>query len=304
MNGTELAHASPAMSGIQVSAGGSSAVLDTLKGQIYMAHEFPRHEEALAVAVKNSMQRIEVADGAVYSFPRGGKNITGPSVKLAREVCRNWPNIEYGLEIVGMDNDWVHIRGVAFDLETNSRRFAQDKFRKRIQRKDRKSGVTRWVVPDERDLRELVNRRGAICVRNALLQILPSWLIDECVAVAHKTVDQYMRKELKAAPDVLKRRMVQAYSEFGVTADMIEKRLKHPLESAGPDELTELREIYKTLADGVSKREEYFEVVAPEPTKTDAKTLDELTAASNEAAEPESALDDQADPQPTKSKKR
>ncbi len=47
-----------------------------------------------------------------------------------------------------------------------------DTFRKKIQRK--RDGQTVWVTPDERDLRELTNKRGAILERNCLLKLQPS----------------------------------------------------------------------------------------------------------------------------------
>ena len=143
-----------------------------IQSAIVSAKKFPRNEQAAFVKALNSFRRQSMAEAATYSFPRGGKTVEGPSVDCARELARVWGNIRYGLRVVSQDENRLHIRAYALDLETNTYVEAEDEFSKLIQRKDKLSGATRWVTPDERDLRELMNRRGAIAIRNCLLQPL------------------------------------------------------------------------------------------------------------------------------------
>ena len=54
---------------------------------------------------------------------------------------------------------------------------------------------TEWTVPDERDLRELTNRRGAICVRNAILALVPPDLVEDAMATADQTLEALLAEQ-------------------------------------------------------------------------------------------------------------
>lgn len=226
-----------------------------IKGAIIVARKFPRDEAVAFAALMRSCERPSFAENAAYSFPRGGSMVTGPAVDLAREACRCWGNMRYGLRIVSADDNWIHIKGWALDLERNNYVEAEDRFKRLIYRK--KGG---WIEPDERDLRELINRRGAICVRNAVLQVLPPDLIDEALRTADATLTKAASGEIKQTIEESRRRLVAAFAEFGVNGDMIAKRLGHPVDAADEKEIAELRKIYKGLKDGVSERAEFFEL--------------------------------------------
>lgn len=237
-----------------------------VKAAIVLARRFPRDEAASYTRIIRSCDRPSFAEGAAYRFPRGGQQVTGPSIDLARELARCWGNIRYGLRIVSSDEEQVHIKGYAYDLEMNNFTEAEDKFAKLVQRKNRQTGKTEWVEPDERDLRELVNRRGAICVRNAILQLMPPDVVDDAMNRATDTLRKAAAGEIKQDPAQAMRRMASAFAEFGVTSEMLEKKLGHPLAAMSPDEFTSLRQIYTSMRDGQSKREEHFEVGGVAPT--------------------------------------
>jgi hypothetical protein len=229
-----------------------------LKSAIILARRFPRDEAASYTRFIKSCQRPSFAEGALYNFPRGGNRIEGPSVDMAREAARCWGNIRYGLRVVTVDREMAHIKGFAYDLETNNYVEAEDKFRILIQRRDKETGITTWVQPDERDFRELLNRRGAICVRNALLQILPPDVIDDAIAKVKETMRRAASGEIQQDRDAAIRRMAVAFSGIAVTPDMLSAYLNHPLEQVTDEELADLRGIYKSIIDGNSKRDDYF----------------------------------------------
>lgn len=234
-----------------------------LKAGVVMAKKFPRNEFACYTKLLKSCERPAFAASSTYNFPRGGKAIEGPSVDLAREAARCWGNIRYGLRIVAENDESIHIQGAAFDLETNNLVTAEDKFKKLIQRKDKQTGLTEWTKPDERDLRELVNRRGAILVRNALLQLLPPDVIDDAVAKAKVTVRAAASGELKQDRQKTVRSLLAAFEQVGVNQEMLAAKLGHDLEIVNEEEIAELRGIYKSLVDGNSRRQEHFDVPKP-----------------------------------------
>lgn len=227
-----------------------------IKAAIVVAKNFPRDEFAAHTKIIKSAQRPSFAEGGFYSFKRGGAAVEGPSVKMARELARVWGNVRHGLRIVSIDDDYVHVKGWALDLETNAYVENEDKFRKLIERKNRG-----WVVPDERDLRELINKRGAICVRNSVLQVMPPDIVDEAVRVAKTTMISAAKGEIEGqSREEAARRLALAFADLGVTTDMLQKHLGHSLDIVTDEEVVKLRGIYTSLNDGHSKREEHFDM--------------------------------------------
>lgn len=230
-----------------------------VQAAVVSAKTFPRNEVAASLAVTKSFARPLLAEAARYQFPRGGKTITGPSVECARELARLWGNMRYGLRIVSVTEETVHIRGFAVDLETNSQSEYEDQFKKLVQRKGR-DGETHWVQPDERDLRELIGRRGAILIRNAILSLLPPDLIESALITADRTLRGVASGELKASREDVIKSLVSRFDHLGVSVAMLEGYLGHALADANADEVTELKGIGKSLADGVTKRDDHFDL--------------------------------------------
>lgn len=227
----------------------------TVQGELVKADQRRRNEDEARKALIQSCKRRGFAETALYTFPRGGKEITGASVNLAREAARLWGNIEHGFVIVREEENNRLIQAYAVDKQTNTRVIAEDAFKKLIQRK--KGNGTEWIRPDERDLRELTNRRAAIIKRNCILEILPKDLIDE----AQEAVRATLKKTVKQDPESVNK-MINAFLSIGVKSEMIEKRIGHDVKKATPEELEELRGIYNSIRDGNSTVEEHFEVAA------------------------------------------
>ncbi len=248
-----------------------------IETQTIIARKFPRDEMKAFDNIMKACKRpafvtkkvrnketgqMEDAFHALYRYPRAGENIDGPGVVLAREMARCWGNIYYGVRMISMDDDWIHIQGFAIDLQTNVPVVSEDKFKRLIFRKN--GG---WIRPDERDLRELINRRGAFCVRNALLQLMPPDFIEEAVQECKRTAVSVAKGMKPEDRDKTLRMIVHGFSGLGVTKEMIETYLGHTLESISAEELTDLRTIYSTVAEEPGSIDKYFErpkAAAPE----------------------------------------
>lgn len=230
-----------------------------IQSAIISAKRFPRNETDANTAIMRACQREGLADDALYSFPRGGKSVEGPSVYLAREMARMWGNLRAGLRVVEGDDDYVHIKGYCFDAQTNFYVEMEDKVRALIQRKDKRDGTTKWVKPDERDLRELVNKRGAVLIRNAILQVIPADITAAAQKVCKDTLKKKAANELKESREDVVRRMGFAFDGVGVSAEMLERKLGHKLSLITDAEVVELTTIHKSIKDGHSKRGEHFE---------------------------------------------
>lgn len=247
-----------------------------IQASIAVAKRYPRDEDQTYARLLKACKRSSFAEQCSYSFPRGRSTVTGPSVNLAREAARVYGNIVFGIEIVRDLPESRQIRGYAFDLETNLRVVYEDTFEKLIQRK--RGGKTVWEIPDERDLRELQNRRGAILVRNCILQIVPRDFIEDALIQARET----MAKATEQDPDAARKGVIKAFSSLNVGPDLLKAILGHSIDIASPDELTKLREIFKSIEDGQSTIGEYLptELQAAEETGGTAvpKTLRDVVA--------------------------
>ena len=252
-----------------------------LQASIISAKKFPRDEEAVYQRSKGCFARKGMAEAAQYRFERAGKAVTGPSVDTARELARLWGNLRYGLRIIKMTDEWVHIRGYSLDLETNTYSEAEDEFKPLIQRKDKKTGSTYWTKPDERDLRELINRRGAICVRNVILQILPPDLTDLAVETAEAALRKTTKTEVADNRGQVIKSLTGAFAKFGVTPEALDEYVMERagvlLQDALPEDIAELREVYKSIQDGVVRAEQVFGQESSTPGELGLK--DKLTAA-------------------------
>ncbi len=88
--------------------------------QIATAHKYPRN----VTAFRNSVQQMatltqEIAAECMYSVPREGKNIVGPSARFAEIVASSWGNCRAGARVIADQGEFIVAQGVFHDLERN-----------------------------------------------------------------------------------------------------------------------------------------------------------------------------------------
>lgn len=251
-----------ANTGVQASAGHelqiaatSSVAIQEIQGAILVAKNFPRDENAVWAKVTNAIKRKSMAQAAIYSYPRGGSTIEGPSVNLARMIAGYYGNLRYGIEILRDDDDSRLIRGWCWDVENNLKVAFDDDFKKLIYRKQ--GG---WIKPDERDLRELTFRRGAILVRNAILAVVPKDLIEDAMGIAKIA----MKSNIKD-PQGEKKRLILVLDEMGISVEMMNKRLGK--KRWDKDDLVEAQAMINSIKEGNAKVRDYFPPEKLDPSK-------------------------------------
>ena len=243
--------------GGELRAASTAAAISEIQAAVVLAKQFPRDYETCWEALMSACRRKTLAGMATYAYPRGGKQISGPSVNLARVAAQCFKNFRWGLDVIRDDDEYIQIQGWAWDVENNTKVTADDRFKKLTQRK--KDGKTVWVTPDERDLRELVNRRGALLVRNCILHIVPPDFIEDAVGVCKKTKSDSIKDPKGEA-----KKLILEFQNLLVTVDMLRKFVGHS-DSWSADEIVRLGEIRDAIRDGNSKREAFFDM-----TKTGA----------------------------------
>ncbi len=233
----------------------AAGAMQEIQAAMILAHNFPRNWEVSWQQVMQTCKRKTFAEKATYSFPRGESIITGPSVNLATVAAALYQHIWWGLEVLREDEETMLIQAWAWDMQTNVKAHAQDYFKKLIYRK-----AGGWIKPDERDLRELRNRRGAILRRNCLLQILPRDLIEDAQSQCRLTLKQEIKD-----PQGEKKRLIMSFAELGVTVEMLQRYVEH--EAWNADDLVDLHGILTALQEGTGRREDYFREKEPPPTE-------------------------------------
>jgi len=237
-----------------------------VQSQVLLAKKFPRDPGKAKDKILETCKRKRFADKALYSYPRGGAQITGPSINLAREMAVQYGNILTGMMIISDDEETRTIRGIAWDIENNVRVFFDDTFKKLIYRKDRG-----WIKPDERDLRELTNRRGAILIRNAILHLFPSDFVDEAVETCLKTQTRSPVSQRKID------KLVEAFARVGVSRNMLEEYAGKSLEDLSSEEYANLVNLGQAIKDGAVQRDEIFNQAGNEPeVKVEFKVEEKL----------------------------
>ena len=227
----------------------SERAIAEAQGKLVIAKRFPRDQALAYTRIIDACKRQGMADEACYSFPRGGQNITGPTIRLAEMLAANWGNLDYGIRELSRKDGVSEMEAYCWDLESNV--MSSQKFTVRHIR-DTKQGPVH--LKDERDIYELTANQGGRRLRARILAILPGDLIQAAVDQCDKTLAG--GNELPIADRI--RSMIAAFGPLGVIPAMLEKYLKHPLDKTTPDELADLRKIHNSLRDGMSKIANWF----------------------------------------------
>ncbi len=253
-NGGEIAQTFAAGGGVGT-LGNQAAAMATRHAQevqaaILMAKMSPRNQMLAYDRIMQACQRFSLAESAIYSYPRGGQKIEGPSIRLAEVIAQNWGNIEFGtLELEQREGESV-MMAYAWDLETLTR--AVKVFT--VVHSMKANGRIKQLE-DPRDIYEIGANQGARRLRAAILAIIPGDIVEAAVEACNKTM------ALGSGSVPLKDRihkMVEAFREQGVTVQDLEVRMGHSLESMTERELAGLRKVWASINDGFGKKSDFF----------------------------------------------
>lgn len=251
---------------------------EEVKAAIFMAKQFPRDQQLAFNRIMEACQRKKLAEEAEYEFPRGGQKVTGPSVRLAEVLAQAWGNIDYGLIELEQKNGESQIMAYAWDMETNTRR--QVTYAVKHERKAR-GNITK--LDDPRDVYELVANMGARRMRACILGVIPGDIVDAALERCRKTlVDGY--KEPLA--DRIRKALQQFDEKYGVKKDMIEKYMGCDSDSFTENDYLRLGNVWRSLNDGMAKREDYFDFKTSSDFQSEAEKEFKATQEAGEVDDP------------------
>lgn len=231
-----------------------------IQAALVIAKRFPRDPIAAMDRILNACTRPTLAAQSLYSYAKGGSDITGPSIRLAEAMGQNWGNLQFGFrEISRFKIDGVghsEVEAYAWDLETNVRKpinFVVKHWR------DTKSGG--YQIKDERDIYELVANQASRRVRNSILAIIPG----DVTEAAQRQCEATMAADADCSKDAQKK-IILAFKTYNVSKEQIEKLIQRRIDSIQPAQVIRLRKILTSLKDGMSSPGDWFDEVAAAPS--------------------------------------
>lgn len=237
-----------------------------VQAKMIIARSHPRDPIRSMDLILNDCQRVSVAEDAVYEYSKGGTRISGPSIKLLQAIATRWGNIASGVSEISRSNGVSEVLAEAWDLETGSYDF-------------RKFPVKHWVdtksggrpTTDEREIYELVMNMGQRRKRSCLEAVIPREVVDAAV----KQCEVTLKSTADTSPEGVQK-MLEAFAQFGVSKEQIEKRIQRRLDAVQPAQIVALKRIYVSLRDDMSAPGDWFEpvdvgTVTVEPAKEKKK---------------------------------
>jgi hypothetical protein len=223
-----------------------------VQAAMVIAKKFPRDEVGAFNRIMRACQRRSLAEQAEYEYPRGGTKVSGPSIRLAEALAQNWGNIDYGVIELEQKESSSEMMAYAWDLETNTR--ATRIFSVKHQR-DTKKGS--HALTDSRDIYEITANFGARRVRACILEVIPGDVVEAAQQQCNLTLTNGNTEPLI---DRI-RKMVKAFEdEFSVTKTMLEEYIGCNSDVFSENDFVRLRKVYRSLKDGMAKREDYFNI--------------------------------------------
>jgi hypothetical protein len=279
---------------------GTAQASQEVLGAIFAAKRFPRDEYRAFNAIIKACQRMSLAESATYLYPRGGTDVTGPSIRLAEVLAASWGNIDYGIRELEQHDGYSEMQAYAWDLETNVRRTIN--FTVKHERFTRDGS---YDLTDPRDIYEMTANQGARRVRACILALIPADVREKAVVMCKQTIAKGGGAPLE---DLVKKLVVQ-FGTVGVTVEMLEKKIGHKLEEVSPEEYANLRATYNMIKDNMSSRDQFFGgqsskplVQAPKPKEKGKKKGGESKGPSKKAENKAETASQQQEPAKTEQK--
>lgn len=224
-----------------------------VQAAMVIAKKFPRNEVESFNRIMQACKRRSLAEQAMYEYPRGTTKVTGPSIRLAEAMAQNWGNIDFGITELEQRSGESQVMAYAWDLETNTR---QTKIFAVPHVRSTKQGNK--ALTDPRDIYEMIANQGARRLRACILGVIPGDVIDAAIAQCEATLtDSNGGVPLE---DLIRSSTATLQEKYGITIPMIEAYIGCNVKSFTMNDLMRLKRVYKSLEDGMAKREDYFDL--------------------------------------------
>jgi len=239
--------------------------------QISTAKRYPR---SLAVVKKRMLDLAtldqETAASCFYRLNRQGRNIEGPTIRLAEIAVSSFGNLRYGARVISNDKKVITAQGYCFDLESNV--MSQVEVQRRITDKNGNTYSDDMQVVTG-------NAACAIAARNAVFKVVPFAFIKPIFSAAKKAAVGDIKTLVERRTTMLK-----TFAALGVNEKRVLAVLgKNGLEEIGLAELEILIGLHNAIEDKEQTVEEAFPSVIIERAKINGNAAATATPPSDPA---------------------
>lgn len=221
-----------------------------VQARMMIARSNPRDERKCMDAILRDCTRPTLAAQAQYQYARGGTSINGASIRLAEAIARRWGNISSGIKEISRAGGYSECIAYCWDLESGY--YDERQFQVKHWRDTKQGG---YQLTDERDIYEAIANIAQRRKRAVILTVIPGDVIEAALEQCEETLNA----NVDLSPEALKKMSDAFQAEFGVTRGQIEKRCQCRLEAIRPAQVVQLRRIYISLKDEMSRAEDWFD---------------------------------------------
>lgn len=263
-----------------------------VQGKMILARQFPRDIATCMQMIALECENKDLAEKAIYEFPRGDSVVRGASIRLVECVARYWGNIISGIEELSSTDKGATVRAYCWDLQTN---FADEKvFDVAFIRSTKKGN---YPITDPRDRYEKMANDAARRKRACIQAVIPKHVIDKAMALCEATLEADLHKEDIAET---KLKMLDAFknlAEWIGEAELGEVCGKK-FDKLSARDIVKLRNLYNAIKDGFVKPETAFKKEEPQRVVTDdeAAKLQGLNSMLANVSADQKNADQQIDP--------
>ena len=223
--------------------------------QVVTAKAYPRDLATCSAELTQLVTMdLNTAESCVFSLPRDGRAITGPSVRLAEMAVSSWGNVRAGWRVISVDEKTVTCEGVCHDLQKNVVCTATAS-RSIMGKRGRYS---------ENMIQTTTMACGAVAYRNAVFKAIPAALVKGAMDAAQAKIKD-------EAGDYKERlgKMIAAFKPLKVTPQQICRYFSlERIEDISAHQYVTLRGIYNSMNSGESVAGDYFGAPASRTTET------------------------------------
>jgi hypothetical protein len=231
----------------------------TIDMQISTAKAYPRN---IKRATENSITVVtmdtETASTCTYAVPRGGKQITGPSIHLAKILAQFWGNLRIEAKVISIDAKHITSQAVAYDLENNLA----------IKVEVKRSIFGKYGRFNDDMITVTGNAGNSIAMRNAILSVIPRAVVDKVYNEAKKTITGDISDATKLMAK--RKKVLDAFKDsYNVSeAEVLKAIGKASIDHIDADNLVTLIGIGQAIKDGDTTIEDAFKNKGKEKTTT------------------------------------
>lgn len=224
-----------------------------VQAAMIVARSMPRDRKQALDLILQDCTDPDLAEDAEYEYSRGGSKISGPSIRLLETVARRWGNMESGIKEIARYDGYSEFEAFAWDMETN---FRDSKVFQVKHWRDTKQGG--YQLTDERDIYELGANMGARRKRACMEAVIPQDIVRQAAEQCQVT----LKTKIEVTPELIEE-MLDRFGKFGVSKEMIEKRIQRHITALTPGLAMQLKRIYNSLKDGMSQPTDWFDAIVP-----------------------------------------